>query len=113
MAAASGRDCSRAEHGVAGFGWPRDTVHLMSAARDECDSTTGSRHPTLRSESTAGFRVVTLAALVRMKLTLFRDRDRVHLRDLIEVGLVDASWVDALSPVLPERLREMLASPDG
>jgi hypothetical protein len=38
------------------------------------------------------FRLLSLEALVRMKLTAFRDKDRTHLRDLIEVGLVDAGW---------------------
>lgn len=32
-----------------------------------------------------------LEALVRMKLTYFRDKDRVHLRDMLRVGLIDAS----------------------
>src|SRR5438067_6106191 len=33
--------------------------------------------------------VVALAGLVRMKLMSNRDQDRVHLRDLIEVGLIE------------------------
>ena len=38
------------------------------------------------AEETDTFRLLSLDALVHMKLTSFRDRDRVHLRDLIEVG---------------------------
>lgn len=37
-----------------------------------------------------------------MKLTSFRDRDRVHVRDLIDVGLVDAGWLKDLPPALAE-----------
>ena len=40
-----------------------------------------------------------------MKLTDFRDKDRVHVRDLIEVGLVDAGWMP--------RLQELLDTPEG
>ncbi len=48
-----------------------------------------------------------------MKLTLFLDKDRVHLRDLIEVGLVDEGWLDRLPPLLRNRLEELLANPKG
>jgi hypothetical protein len=37
--------------------------------------------------------VLALDALVRIKLTAFRDKDRVHLRDLI-----DATWLMRLPP---------------
>jgi hypothetical protein len=56
---------------------------------------------------------VNLDGLVRMKLTSFRDRDRVHLRDLVEVGLVDGSFLSRLPVELASRLREILESPDG
>ncbi|MFM9959138.1 MAG: hypothetical protein ACKVZJ_13830 [Phycisphaerales bacterium] len=58
-------------------------------------------------------RVIDLAALVRIKLTAFRDKDRTHVRDLIEVGLIDRTWVDRLPPPLADRLRLILDSPDG
>jgi len=35
------------------------------------------------------FRVLSLEALVRMKLTSYRDKDRMHLRDMLDVGLID------------------------
>jgi hypothetical protein len=59
------------------------------------------------------FQVVSLIALVRMKLTSFRDKDRTHLRDLIDVELIDSTWVTRFSPVLAERLQRLLDSPDG
>lgn len=67
----------------------------------------------LESEATPAFRLVALDGLVRMKLTAFRDKDRVHLRDMIEVGLVDASWCERLPRELAERLRRVLDTPDG
>ena len=51
-----------------------------------------------------GFLVLDLPALLRMKLTSFRDIDRVHVRDLVEVGLVD----EAARAALPEPLRGRL-----
>jgi hypothetical protein len=50
---------------------------------------------------------------VRMKLTSFRDKDRTHLRDLMEVGLVDSSWVPRLPAELAGRLQELLDNPEG
>ncbi len=38
-----------------------------------------------------------------MKLTSLRDKDRTHVRDLIGVGLIDASWPAKFDPVLGER----------
>ena len=43
------------------------------------------------SEDAGEFRLILLAALVRTKLAAFRDKDRVHLRDLVSVGLIDES----------------------
>ena len=48
-----------------------------------------------------------------MKLTSFRDKDRVHLRDLIGVGLIDPSWLTKFPPELAERLKQILDTPDA
>ena len=57
--------------------------------------------------------MLSLEALVRIKLTAFRDKDRVHLRDLIEVGLVDAGWLGRLPLAHAERLKSLLDTPEG
>jgi hypothetical protein len=49
----------------------------------------------------------------RIKLTAFRDKDRTHLRDLIEVGLIDHDWPGKLPSPLAERLEQLLATPQG
>ncbi|MFV2068308.1 MAG: hypothetical protein ACC645_15160, partial [Pirellulales bacterium] len=54
-----------------------------------------------------GFRVIELPALVVMKLQSFRDIDRVHIRDLLSVGLIDAAVVDKLPADLRRRLQEI------
>lgn len=51
-----------------------------------------------------GFRILTLAALVRMKLTSYRDIDRVHIADLLSVGLIDQQMRAALPAELRARL---------
>src|SRR5262245_43136602 len=59
----------------------------------------------------AGFRVITLEALVHMKLLSNRRKDQVHVEDLIGVGLIDRSWLGKLPPVLAERLQGILDTP--
>jgi len=51
-----------------------------------------------------GFLVIDFVALVRMKLTSNRDIDRVHIRDMLDVGLVD----EAVRSALPDTLRDRL-----
>jgi len=56
-----------------------------------------------------GISVVSLAGLVQMKLLSNRDQDRVHLRDMIEVGLVGRELLPNLPPDLAARLDSLLA----
>jgi Nucleotidyl transferase AbiEii toxin, Type IV TA system len=55
-----------------------------------------------------GKSVVPLAELVIMKLMANRDQDRVHLRDMIDVGLVDRSMQANLPTELAQRLDILL-----
>ncbi len=64
------------------------------------------------SEPGPEFVVAALDALVRMKLTSFRLKDKVHLLDLLDVGLIDEGWCDSLSPQLAQRLRGLIQSRD-
>ena len=52
-----------------------------------------------------GLLVAPVSDLVRMKLTSFRDKDRVHVRDLDSVGLITPE----IEAGLPELLRDRLA----
>ncbi len=54
--------------------------------------------------------VLDLPALVRMKLTSFRDIDRVHIADMHSVGLIDHALRSTLPDQLRERLNEVEAS---
>lgn len=94
-------------------GKARDAVHVVYAGEKVRAEYLLPAPEVTESEKGEDFRVVSLEALVRMKLTSFRDRDRVHLRDLIDVGLVDATWIDRVDPRLSGRLRAILESPEG
>jgi hypothetical protein len=91
----------------------RDAVHVVFAAEKVRPDYFIPAPDVAESEVGAAFRLLTLEALVRMKLTSFRDKDRTHLRDLIEVGLVDESWIDRLTRELADRLRQILENPEG
>lgn len=65
------------------------------------------------SEPAGLLQVVALPALVRMKLTSFRDKDRMHLRDLIELELVDESLPRRFPSPLDFRLQSLLDDPSG
>lgn len=91
----------------------RDGVHVVFAGEKVREHEYAPNPDVSESEPAQTFRVLSLEALVRIKLTAFRDKDRVHLRDLIDVGLIDASWPARFPPSLAARLRELLDDPDG
>jgi hypothetical protein len=91
----------------------RDAVHIVFAAEKVREDYVTPAPDVSESENAKSFRLLTLDALVRMKLTSFRDKDRVHLRDLIEVGLVDANWLEKIPESLRPRLRQLLENPEG
>jgi hypothetical protein len=51
--------------------------------------------------------VIPVADLVRMKLTSFRDKDRVHVRSMDVAGLITQDVEKALPPELAERLKHV------
>ena len=88
---------------------PRHAVHLVWAGekvRPEYELPS----PTIDEcrELSLGVPVVSLAGLVRMKLLSHRDQDRVHLRDMIDVGLVGREMLEGLPSELAGRLKVLL-----
>lgn len=90
-----------------------DAVHIVFAAEKTLPDQPEANARTEESEDAGDFRLISLEALVRMKLSAFRDKDRVHLRDLLAVGLIDASWSARLPTTLQLRFAQILASPEG
>ena len=91
----------------------RDAVHVIFGGEKVRAEELAARPQVTESETGQGYQVLNLDALVRMKLTSFRRKDQVHIQDLMQAKLVDESWCDRLPPVLADRLRELLADPDG
>jgi hypothetical protein len=105
------RDCEKFLDGNNGLA--RAAVKLIFAG-EKIRSEYGYEAPDVDDATkTASGRVVKFEPLVRMKLTSFRTIDRVHIRDLIDVELVDATWVSRLPPDLAGRLQQILDTPEG
>jgi hypothetical protein len=88
-------------------------VHVVFAGEKIRPSYVTATPDVDQSKSTATARVLSLEALVTMKLTSLRDKDRTHLRDLIDVGLIDPSWVGRLPAELAARLQQLFDTPEG
>ena len=86
----------------------RDAVELKLA-----DSDAISPRDVVEAVETPEFRVLSLDALSRQLLGSYRLIDRVCLRDLIEVGLLNATWCDKLPAEFSARLQAILDDPDG
>lgn len=91
----------------------RDAVHVLFAGEKVRPDDPVPAPDVAESEDVQHRRTLKLDALVRMKLTAFRDKDRMHLRDMIDVELIDASWCARVPPELAARLKELLDNPNG
>jgi len=94
-------------------GKARDGIHLVFANEKVRPEELLANPDVSDSEATDQFRVLSLEALVRIKLTAFRDKDRVHLRDLIEIGLIDEQWLGRVPAELATKLKLLLDNPGG
>lgn len=91
----------------------RDAVHVIFASEKITQDSLAPSPNISEVDRTGPHVVVDLEPLVRMKLTSYRDKDRTHLRDMIDVGLIDASWPSRFTPELGTRLQSLLDNPDG
>ncbi|MEZ5401967.1 MAG: hypothetical protein R2729_20005 [Bryobacteraceae bacterium] len=88
----------------------RSAVHLVflrEKVRPEYVEEVPASEPERRRD---GFFVASVADLVRMKLTSYRLKDRVHIQDLDGVGLITPEIEAGLPQLLRERLAEVRAS---
>lgn len=60
--------------------------------------------------SADGYLIAPVADLLRMKLTSFRLKDKVHIQDMDGAGLITPEIEDSLSQPLHERLKEVRAT---
>jgi hypothetical protein len=88
----------------------RSAVHLVFVEEegrpDYVEPVPGFSSPVRTAE---GVVLAPVADLVRMKLTSFRLRDRVHLKDMDAVGLITPELEAQLSAPLRDRLRSVRA----
>jgi hypothetical protein len=91
----------------------RDAVYVLWAGEKPVPDAIEATPDLHETELGEGFALVPLEDLVRMKLISFRDKDRMHLRDLLSVGLVDESWPQRFSSELASRLQIILDDPEG
>jgi hypothetical protein len=89
----------------------RSAVHLIFVREkvrpDYLEPVPGFSTPV---RTTEGVLLAPVADLIRMKLTSYRLKDRVHIQDLDAVGLVTPEVEAQLSEALRQRLREVRAS---
>jgi len=91
----------------------RDAVHIVFAGEKVRPEELLPNPDVTESVPSDQFRVLDLEALVRIKLTSFRDKDRTHLRDLLDVGLIDGNWCWRYPDELAARLQVLIDTPDG
>ena len=90
----------------------RDAVHVLYAGEKvrETDPEPVPEVSNVYVKDRVAF--LPLDELLRMKLVANRDKDRTHLRDFLEVGLIDASWVSKLPAELAARLQHVINTPE-
>jgi hypothetical protein len=91
----------------------RDAVHVLFAGEKVNAQDPVPAPDVSEAEDIQQHRILRLDAVVRMKLTAFRDKDRMHLRDMIDVELLDESWCGRLPLDLAARLKELFDNPNG
>jgi hypothetical protein len=91
----------------------RDAVQVVFAGEKVRDDSLEASPSVDQVDTSGDFHVVDLEPLVQMKLTAYRDKDRTHLRDLIDVGLIDDTWPNRFAGDLRHRLEQLLDTPDG
>jgi hypothetical protein len=92
---------------------PRDAVHVVIANEKVRQDYAAAAPDVTEYATPEGYRVLSLEALLRMKLISYRDEDRTHVRDMLDVGLIDFTWIPRLPPELGVRLQHLLDTPDG
>ena len=85
-----------------------DAVHLLFAGEKVRPTDLVATPSVDESIPGNGYQVLGLEALVRMKLTSFRLKDQMHLDDMLQVGLIDASLKVRLPAGLAERFQQVL-----
>jgi hypothetical protein len=91
----------------------RNAIHLLYEG-EKVKATQVEDHPAIRPVRAAlhgqGFQVIPVADLLRMKLSSYRDKDRVHVRGMDAAGLITPDVEQTLSEELRARLQHIRAT---
>jgi len=65
------------------------------------------------ADRAAGYSVLPLEALTEIELTRFKAVNAMNVLDMLQVGLIDATWISKLPPDLATRLQQLIDTPEG
>ena len=91
---------------------PRSAIHVILANRPVRQDDFEPNPDVEPNQVGDGIRTLPLERLVRMKLNSYRLKDRVHLIDMIQVGLIDATWITRFPAPLADRLQSLIENPN-
>ena len=91
----------------------RDAIHIIYAGEKVSPDYVAPSPDVSEADASGPFAVVDIEPLVRMKLTSYRLKDRVHLLDMIAVGLIDESWPARFPAELSGRLQTLIDNPES
>ena len=94
-------------------GKPSQGIHILLAGQKVKPEYVSPAPRIENAQIINGKRIVDLIELVRMKLNSYRDKDRTHLRDMIQIGLINQSWPSRFETELATRLQTLLDDPNG
>ncbi len=92
---------------------PSEAVHVLFAGEVVKETDPVPTPDVDQSEMTETMTVLDLASLVRMELTSFRTDNRMNLQDLVNVDLIDATWVRRYPTPLADRLQVIFDTPEN
>ena len=91
----------------------REAVHILFAGEKVRKEDLLPTPLLAETQPSDKFQVVDLEPLVRMKLIANRDKDRTHLRDMLELEMIDETWLKKFPPELAARLQYLIDTPEG
>ena len=91
----------------------REAVHIIFAGEKVRPNETMPNPDVTDTEQADDYVILSLGALVQIKLTAFRTKDQMHLRDMLDVELIDETWKSRYPLELAERLQLLIDDPDG
>ncbi len=94
-------------------GKAREAVHILFAGEPVKPTDLTASPDLSQTDWQEGYPIIDLEQLIAMKLAACRDKDRTHLRDMIDVGIITPATLARLPASLQPRLQELFDNPEG